>query len=78
MQDKHKDLKSTQQRKIIFDLLDELNKSSPHLYYLSTTEIATQINAYIALPGNLDREQYLLVKDLSRRDIQIILSLHKR
>lgn len=76
MKEKHKDLKNTHQKTIINEIVATLNDSHPSFYYLSTIEVAAEIKKYIHEPGNVSREQFDQVKDLSRHDIQILLSLH--
>jgi len=76
MEEKHKNLKSTKQQKIIEQVMATLSKSHPSFYYLSTIELAVEITDYMQQTGNLLKEDYDLIKDLNHRDIQIILSLH--
>jgi len=76
MEEKHRDLKSTKQKRIIENVVQTLSKSDPQLYYLSTIELAAQIQNHISEHRALSKDDYDLVKDLSRRDIQLILSLH--
>ena len=78
MEEKRKDLKNTQQKLIIQKIISALNESHPSFYYLSTIEIAAEIKKYIHEPAKLKHDDFLLVKDLTRRDIQILLSLHDR
>ena len=78
MEEKRKDLKNTQQKRIIQNIVAELNESHPSFYYLPTTEVAAQIKKYIHEPGQLSHDEFQLVKDLKRRDIQILLSLKDR
>lgn len=91
MEEKRKDLKSTHQKEVIQEIVEDLNKTHPNFYYLSTVEVAIEIEKYInerAGPasggrptggrptGKLSHDKHELVKTLSRRDIQILLSLH--
>ena len=76
MEEKRKDLKSTLQKEIIAKVVTALNESHPSFYYLSTIEIAAEIKKYIHEPAKLSHDDFHLVKDLSRHDIQILLSLH--
>lgn len=76
MEEKRKDLKNTLQKEVINEVVQILNDSHPSFYYLSTIEVAAEIKGYIHQAGNLSHEKFGLVKDLSRRDIQILLSLH--
>jgi hypothetical protein len=76
MEERRKDLISTQQRKIVNAVVAVLNESHPSFYYLSTIEIAAEIKKYIHEPGKLGHDDLQLVKDLKRHDIQMLLSLH--
>lgn len=78
MEEKRINLVNTQQKRIINDVLAALNESHPSFYYLSTIEIAAEIKTYIHASGKLSVDHFELVGDLSRRDIQILLSLHER
>ena len=78
MEEKRKDLKNTKQKAIINDVITALNESHPSFYYYSTIEVAGEIKKYIDEPGKLSHDQLEEVKDLSRHDIQILLSLHDR
>lgn len=76
MEDRRKDLKGTKQVELVTRLVTELFERDPSLYYLSTIEVATEIENYIAQPGNILSEDRQILKGLDRRDIQILLSLH--
>ena len=78
MEEKRVNLINSQQKRIINDVLAALNESHPSFYYLSTIEIAAEIKTYIHTSGQLSVDHFELVGDLSRRDIQILLSLHER
>ncbi len=77
MEDKRKDLKGVQQRKIIDGILAELSKTDPSLYYSPTIELAAEIKNHIHTPGKLKHEDLQLVSMLGRRDIQIMLGVHQ-
>jgi hypothetical protein len=78
MEEKRKNLISSQQKRIISEAIAALNESHPSFYYLSTIEIAAEIKKYFHAVGRLSVEEFELVNKLSRRDIQILLSLHER
>lgn len=78
MEEKRKNLINTQQKQIIRKIVIALNESHPSFYYLSTIEIAAEIKKYIHSPGKLSAEHFEVTNKLSRRDIQILLSLHER
>lgn len=76
MQEKRKDLKSSQQSKIITGLVNQLFEREPSFYYLSTIEIAIEIEKIITVSGNITTEEAEILKGLDHRDIQMLLSLH--
>ncbi len=76
MEEKRKDLKSSKQRKLLNRLVQELNQKNADFYYLSTSEIAIQLIAYIQEPGGVSKQDRALLAGLSHKDIQMILSLH--
>ena len=78
MEEKRKDLINTHQKEVIQEVITALNESHPSFYYLSTIEVAAEIKKYIHESGNLSHEKFEYVKDLRRRDIQILLSLHHK
>lgn len=78
MEEKRKDLKNTQQKQIMRKIVAALNESHPSFYYLSTIEIAAEIKKYIHEAGHLSHDEFEQVKNLTRRDIQILLSLRDR
>ena len=57
-------------------LVNELSDSSPDLYYRPTSEIATYLEAYIRKGAKLSADDRALMTRLSRRDLQVLLSLH--
>ncbi|MEM7082049.1 MAG: hypothetical protein AAF465_04905 [Pseudomonadota bacterium] len=77
MEDKRKDLKQSKRRRLLDGIVGKLAGADPSFYYLSTIDIATKIEASIQARDGLHEEDYLLLKDLSRRDIQILLSIHE-
>ena len=77
LQEEHKDLKDSKQRKIIDALLSRLSSQHPSFYYLSTTDIAYELHQLINKRTGIDTEDWLLVKNLSQHDIQILLSIHR-
>lgn len=76
LKEKRRDLKSTKQKKIVMDIVSELNRTDPSLYYLSTSEIALEVKNYIETSEQLVQGDKALVTDLSQRDVQMLLSLH--
>ena len=76
MEEKRTDLKSSRQRELLQNIIAVLNESHPSFYYLSTIEVAAELKKYIHESGKLSRDDYALMKDLKRLDIQMLLSLH--
>ena len=76
LEEKRKDLDSEKQKKLLFRLVDELSRSSPDLYYRSTGEIAAYLEAYIRKGAKLSADDRALLTRLSRRDLEVLLSLH--
>lgn len=76
IQEKQKDLKSTQQKALIQELMQQLSAEHPSFYYLPTIELAGELRKAMDEPGRLSTEQLSLVEGLTQRDIQILLALH--
>ena len=68
------DLKIKEQKKIINELLATINDSDPTFYYMNTSDVADLIYGQINTPGSVPANKLETVEDLSRRDIQILLS----
>lgn len=75
MEEKRKDLDAEKQKKLINKLVSDLSHSDPQLYYRPTIEIAMYLEKYIAGDNDLNADEIILLKKLSHRDIQTILSL---
>jgi len=78
MEEKHQDLKSSKQLRIIEQIMLNLSNAHPSFYYLPTIEIANEISSYIQTSAKLKKQDLDLVNALSARDIQMLLSLHKK
>lgn len=76
MEEKRKDLTVSKQRQILNEIISQLNQSNPSFYYLSTSEIAYEIEQYIQNGENLNRDEIDILDGLDRSKIQMILSLH--
>jgi hypothetical protein len=66
-------LDSVKKKEIIQSIINMLSKSDPELYYTDTMTITSYVSDYIK-EKNLKQSEYELVKDLSRDDIQILMS----
>ena len=71
------DLKIEEQKKIIEEMLANINASDPTFYYMNTSDIADLIFNQINTPGSVPAKKLETVEKLSRRDIQILLSYKK-
>lgn len=76
MEEKRKDLTATKQKRLLNQVIAELNQSNPSFYYFSTSEISYEIELYIKSGGNLKRNELELLSGLNRNDIQMILSVN--
>ena len=73
-----KQLEHTKRKDIINKVLTFLSDSDESLYYMPTVEIATAIQETIAKATLLLTEEREIVKNLTVRDIQVLLSHHDR
>ena len=76
LEEKRKDLDSEKQKRLLLKFVNELSQTSPDLYYRPTSEIAAFLEAYIRDKANLTADDRSLMTRLSRRDIEVLLSLH--
>ena len=76
MEEKHRDLIVNKQRQLLNVIVVRLNELNPSFYYLSTSEVAYEIEQYVQQAKELTRDEIELLSGLSRNDIQMILSLH--
>lgn len=76
LQDKRKDLDSEKQKQLLQRLVEELSRTEMDFYYRSTTEVAALLEQHIAKKARLTAEERALMQRLSRRDIEVLLSLH--
>lgn len=66
-------LDSVKKKEIIQSIINDLSKSDPDLYYTDTMTIAAFVEEYIN-DKKLIQSEYDLVKNLSRDDIQVLMS----
>ncbi|SLN43635.1 hypothetical protein PSA7680_02202 [Pseudoruegeria aquimaris] len=76
LQDKRQDLDAEKQRRLLQRLVEELSRTHGELYYQPTSQIAMQLESYIDGEAKLFAEERALLKRLTRRDIEVLLSLH--
>jgi hypothetical protein len=60
-------------KKVVQDIINHLSKDFPDLYYTDTMSIASMVIEYIK-SKKLNKDQYELVKSLSRHDVQTLMS----
>lgn len=72
-----KDLRIEEQKKIINEMLANINANDPTFYYMNTSDIADLIYGQINTPGSVPASQLETIEKLTRRDIQILLSYKK-
>ena len=66
-------LESKIKKEIVQTIINELSKKEPDLYYTDTMTIASLVVEYIE-DKKLKQTEYELVKDLSRNDVQVLMS----
>ncbi|MEX0278713.1 MAG: hypothetical protein AB3N07_04890 [Ruegeria sp.] len=76
LEEKRKDLDSEKQKRLLRKLVEDLSRTEPDLYYRPTSEIALFLTKYIDGDSGLLAEEKSLLKRLSQRDIEVLLSLH--
>lgn len=76
LQDKRSDLDAEKRKLLLERLMRDLSASDPAFYYRSTSEVAQGIEQRVARGEGLNAEERALLAPLSRRDIQVLLSLH--
>ncbi|SFR14430.1 hypothetical protein [Poseidonocella sedimentorum] len=76
LHEKRQDLDGERQKRLLQRLVGELTRAQPDLYYRSTSDIAGELEAVIESGTGLSTEEKSLLQRLSRRDIEVMLSLH--
>ena len=72
-----KKLEAAKREKIINRLMIKFAEKSEENYYMSTDEVAQELKLMIDQKSNLDFEEYELVKQMSAKDIHVVLSYRK-
>lgn len=67
------ELLNDQKKKIIDKIILELSHTDPQLYYTESISVAAIVKEYID-EKKLNRSEYEIVKGMSARDIQIVMS----
>lgn len=76
MKDKRKDLDGERQKVLLQKLVSDLSHENPNVYYMPTAGIAVLLHDTIQTGGRLSAEDRELLKRLTLRDIEVVLSLH--
>ncbi len=76
LEENRKDLDAEKQKKTLLRLIEVLSASDPDLYYRPTSDIAAYLEKYIRKNARLTAEERALMERLSRRDLEVLLSLH--
>ena len=76
LQENRKDLDGERQKVLLNRLVAQLSGSDKDLYYRSASDVARLLERYIASEATLSVEDRALLKRLSHRDIQLLLSLN--
>ena len=72
-----KEILNQKKVQILESIVAKLSRNYESIYYLSTIEISSLIHEEINKCEFINKEQQEIVKGLSPRDIQILLSYHK-
>ena len=76
LQEKRKDLDGERQKRLLRKLMSDLSHANPNVYYMDTAGIAQLIHETIKTGGRLSAEDRDVLKRLTPRDIEVLLSLH--
>ena len=76
LQENRKDLDGERQKVLLNRLVGQLSGSDKDLYYRSASDVARLLERYIVSEATLSVEDRALLKRLSHRDIQLLLSLN--
>lgn len=73
---KKEDLRKDQQKRAINHVLEKVAQDDPSTYYLSGIQIAEVVKKAVDEKKYLDEEGHDLLKNLSKWDIQMLMSFH--
>ena len=76
LQEKKIDTDAEKQKAILLRLIGDLSHQSPDLYYQPTNQIARMLEEQIRQGVQMNADEIELMKRLSNRDIEILISLH--
>jgi len=75
LQDKAADLIAEKRKKLLERLITEIGRGGYDLYYAPTSQVATYLLTYAKDGAALNADELALIDGLTRRDIEVILSI---
>ena len=75
LEEKRKDLESERTKRLLMVMVEELSETELDFYYRSTSEVAMLLQSHIQKGARLALEDRQLLSKLSRRDIEVLLSI---
>ena len=76
LEEKRVDLDAEKQKRLLQRMVNDLTRESADIYYQPTSEIARLIRAQEAAAEGHNAAELALLRNLSQRDIEVLLSLH--
>lgn len=76
MENRFKDSQEIKQKRLLQSILEDVCRDHIEYYYDTTCDIAREIEMHIKKARNMSISDRVMLKCLSRRDIQMLLSLH--
>ncbi|MET1415468.1 hypothetical protein ABVF61_24565 [Roseibium sp. HPY-6] len=76
LQDKKSETDAEKQKVLLRQLVEELGREVPELYYQPTSHVARMVRRMISEGDILNADQRKLMARLSERDLEVLLSLH--
>ena len=75
LEEKRKDLEGERLKRLLIGMVEGLSKTEHDFYYRATSEVATLLQSHIQKGARLAIEDRQLLSKLSRRDIEVLLSI---
>ncbi|MEL7299756.1 MAG: hypothetical protein AAFM92_05165 [Pseudomonadota bacterium] len=76
LEDKRVDLDAEKQKRVLRRLVEDLTRESADIYYQPTSVIARIVKTQVDAGTGLNADELDLLRRLSQRDIEVLLSLH--
>ena len=76
LHENRKDLDGERQKRLLGQMLADLSRAEPDLYYQSTSAIALRLQDHVTKGARLSAEDRSLMQRLAARDIEVLLALH--